>query len=317
MPTPVVEFSRDDSNGAWGLRKAQINLANPTDSYNLSATVTNSEGVDSDSILLSWGCNRPPEITEITFMGDHFTGVEYTFSAAATDPDGDTLTYSWTVDGGSILDSTTNPIQWTMPGTAGDYDITVVVDDGNGGTATVTETVEVTAMLGPPIAAMDVPIVSSEGGYIYKDSLLWIRSYHMVGDTNTNVACTGFISFDISGLGGAQIETAELSMSAVTGSWGDPSGFVPLWISSVSWEPGPIVLNDFYLSGDPIQNFSTPSFISDSPKLKLYLQNAINSGRERFQVMMFFTGMATDNDNSFDFWDYQDSNISLYITYTP
>jgi len=192
-----------------------------------------------------------------------------------------------------------------------------VVDDGNGGTATLTETVEATAMLGPPIAAMDVPIVSSEGGYIYKDSLLWIRSYHMVGDANTNVACNGFISFDISGLGGAQIETAELSMSAVTGSWGDPSGFVPLWISSVSWEPGPIVLNDFYLSGDPIQNFSTPSFISDSPKLKLYLQNAINNGRERFQIMMFFTGMATDNDNSFDFWDYQDSNISLYITYTP
>ena len=131
------------------------------------------------------------------------------------------------------------------------------------------------------------------------------------------IYCAHFISFDISGLGGAQIETAELSMSAHTGSWGDPSGFVPLWISSVNWEPGPIVAGDFYLSGDPIQNFNTPNFTSDSPKLKLYLQNAINSGRDRFQIMMFFTGMATDNDSSFDFWDYQDSNISLYITYTP
>lgn len=317
VPTPVVEFNRDDSGGAWGSKKSQVNLANPTDSYSLSATATNSEGVATDSISLSWQCNRPPEITGITFMGDHFAGIEYTFSAAATDPDGDTLNYSWTVEGGSILDSIINPIQWTMPAAVGNYYITVVVDDGKGGTATLTETVEVTAMLGSPIAAMEIPIVSSEGGYIYKDSLLWIRAYHLVGDTNTNEAIKGYISFDISGLGGASIATAELSIGA-TEEMGDPSGFVPLWISSVSWEPGPIVINDFYLSGDPIQNFSSAgSLMCDSSKLKLYLQNAINGGRNRFQIMMFFTGMATDNDNSFDYTYYEDANISLYITYTP
>ena len=317
VPTPVVEFSRDDSNGAWGSRKSQINLADPTDSYSLTATVTNSEGVDSDSILLSWECNRPPEITEITFMGDHFTGIEYTFSAAAADPDGDTLTYSWTVDGGSILDSTTNPILWTMPGTAGDYDITVMVDDGNGGTATLTETVEVTAMLGPPIAAMDVPIVSSEGGYISKNGTMYYVGHgHNVGDSSTNEAIKSFISFDISGLGGADIETAEFTCHRIE-EMGDASGFTPLWVSSVSWEPGPIIPADFNLSGDPIQSFSTPNFTCSASQLKLYLQNAINSGRDRFQIMMFFTGMATDNDNLRDYWAYIDSEISLYITYTP
>ncbi|MCK5567434.1 MAG: hypothetical protein KAI62_05935 [Actinomycetia bacterium] len=104
VPTPVVEFSRDDSNGAWGSKKAQINLANPTDSYSLSASATNSEGVATDSISLSWQCNRPPEITEIILMGNHYVGLEYAVSAAAADPDGDSLSYSWSVAGGTLDD---------------------------------------------------------------------------------------------------------------------------------------------------------------------------------------------------------------------
>ncbi|MES0341452.1 MAG: putative Ig domain-containing protein [Candidatus Humimicrobiaceae bacterium] len=316
VPTPVVEFNRDDSNGAWGSKKAQVNLVNPTDSYNLSATATNSEGVATDSISLSWQCNRPPEITEITFMGDHFAGIEYTFSVAAADPDGDTLTYSWTVDGGSIQDSTTNPIKWTMPATVGNYDITVVADDGNGGTATLTETVEVTAMLGPPIAAMDVPIVISEGGFIDGNGVYGTGENNFVGDSSTNVAYRGFISFDITGLSGASIDSATLTFDTYT-SLGDPIAFTPLWISSVNWEPGPIVPADFNLSGDLIQSFSTPGFTCNVSNLTLYLQNAINGGRDRFQIMLFFTGMMSDSDGSFDIWGYRDNTVNLNVTYTP
>jgi hypothetical protein len=59
------------------------------------------------------------------------------------------------------------------------------------------------------------------------------------------------------------------------------------------------------------------NFICTSPELKNEIHKAINDGKQRFQIMMFFTGMATDNDNSFDYTYYEDANTSLYITYTP
>ena len=57
IPTPTVTFSKDDSGGSWGTRKAQVNLNDPGDTYTLTATATNSEGSVTDSIDLSWGCD--------------------------------------------------------------------------------------------------------------------------------------------------------------------------------------------------------------------------------------------------------------------
>ena len=318
VPTPVVEFNRDDGNGAWGSKKAQVNLANPTDSYSLSATATNSEGVATDSILLPWECNRDPEISDITMMGDHFVGIEYTISASASDPDGDTLSYLWSVTGGSLDSSTGNPVKWTMPATAGDYQVTVQIDDGNGGMDTRTETVEVMGLLGSPIAAMDLPIISSEGGRISGDGIVHTGVLHRVGDTSSNFAVKGFISFDITGLYGGNVESAELTVN-LNGFAGDCSLFTPLWIMSANWESGnsAITAGDFNISGDPIQGFNTYNFSTDAPELKQYLQDAINTGRNRFQLVMFFTGMATDNDGLYDIWDYTDNLIRLNVTYTP
>jgi hypothetical protein len=67
-PSPDVEWNRDDSDGAWGTKKAQVNLEDPGDTFTLTATATNSEGSDTDSIELSWGCEEEvaeePEIVE-------------------------------------------------------------------------------------------------------------------------------------------------------------------------------------------------------------------------------------------------------------
>ena len=69
-PSPSINWSKDDSGGSWGTKKAQVNLSNPDDSYTLTATATNSEGSATDSITLSWGCEEPepepePEVHEI------------------------------------------------------------------------------------------------------------------------------------------------------------------------------------------------------------------------------------------------------------
>ncbi|MCG9478684.1 MAG: hypothetical protein K9H14_00565 [Actinomycetia bacterium] len=57
IPEPEISFSKDDSNGAWGSNKVQINLKN-NNSYTLTATASNSEGSSSDSIALTWGCQE-------------------------------------------------------------------------------------------------------------------------------------------------------------------------------------------------------------------------------------------------------------------
>jgi len=56
-PTPVIEWSKDDSENSFGDTIAQANLYDPSEIYTLVATATNSEGYDEASIDLSWGCN--------------------------------------------------------------------------------------------------------------------------------------------------------------------------------------------------------------------------------------------------------------------
>ena len=58
-PGPDIDFSKDDSKGAWGDKKTQVNLSDPGETYTLTATAINSEGSDTDSIELSWGCELP------------------------------------------------------------------------------------------------------------------------------------------------------------------------------------------------------------------------------------------------------------------
>jgi hypothetical protein len=57
-----------------------------------------------------------------------------TVTVAATDPDGDALTYSYTVSGGAIAPNGASAT-WTAPAQAGAYSVTVTVSDGNGGQA--------------------------------------------------------------------------------------------------------------------------------------------------------------------------------------
>ena len=52
-PAPIIKFSKDDSNGAWGKNKAQVNLKNG-ESYDLIVTAVNSAGKVVEHIELTW-----------------------------------------------------------------------------------------------------------------------------------------------------------------------------------------------------------------------------------------------------------------------
>jgi len=135
-PTPDVVFSQDDSEGSWGDYVAQINIASIDEVIILTATATNTEGSDDDSIELDWGCeveNQDPVISEITLMGTKYISRTYGLGVSASDPDGDSLTYNWSVTGGTIDDTSAQNINWTTPPTYGNYTISVTVSDSKGG----------------------------------------------------------------------------------------------------------------------------------------------------------------------------------------
>ena len=52
-PAPVIYFSKDDSGGAWGKNKVQVNLKNG-ESYDLVVTAVNSVGTATKHINLTW-----------------------------------------------------------------------------------------------------------------------------------------------------------------------------------------------------------------------------------------------------------------------
>ncbi len=75
--------------------------------------------------------NPAPVITEINVSPQPATaGTSVLCAATASDTDGDTLTYTWSIDGGTVAGPTAdlNQINWTS--TAGSHTVTVSVTDG-------------------------------------------------------------------------------------------------------------------------------------------------------------------------------------------
>jgi len=82
--------------------------------------------------------NRPP-----TFNGPIQAnpptlepGQSTNLSSPATDPDGDTITYTWSAPAGTFSNQNGLNTVWTAPNQEGNYPLTVTANDGRGGTAT-------------------------------------------------------------------------------------------------------------------------------------------------------------------------------------
>jgi len=116
------------------------------------------------TVVVAPAQNQSPTVTASrTPSGDVTTATDVVFSAAGSDPDGDTLTYAWEFgDGGTSTEQ--NPThRYTTPGT---YTAKVTVSDGKGGTGETTLSVVVTqaANTPPTVTASRTPSGSVPSG---------------------------------------------------------------------------------------------------------------------------------------------------------
>lgn len=324
-PSPGISYSKDDSQGSLGPDKAQVNLKRDSKSYALTAVASNTEGEATDTLTLVWSCNRSPDIQGISLSSDTlYVGEQYEVSVDASDLDGDELSFTWSVDGGSVVDTTANPAKWNTPGTPGDYKISVAVGDGKGNTSETS----ITAYIGevtipgnggdepPQSSSLNLPVKEEEGGYIESGGTTYNGGNIYAGDSVNNKRCGGFISFDITGLGGKTVESASLSLSGAS-VLGDPlSSFYMLNINVLDWGARPITQDDFKIDGIFVSSYNSPNITCNVLKLKEELQKAINAGKSRFQIRIHFSGPYTDNDSQEDGWGYSQSNVNLNVTVT-
>jgi hypothetical protein len=102
-------------------------------SYSVTATVSDGKDTVTDSCDIQV-VNTPPVITSLTSVTELPPEDSCTVSCAASDADGDTLTYTWSATDGTIT-GTGESVSWTAPDAEGTYTISVEVSDGHGGTA--------------------------------------------------------------------------------------------------------------------------------------------------------------------------------------
>lgn len=97
---------------------------------------TSGESVGAADITVTY--NLLPRIDFATASSnDVGRGETVNFTATASDPNGDTLTYAWSADCGSLSSTTTTSTTWTAPSTAGTCTITILVEDGKDGEASL------------------------------------------------------------------------------------------------------------------------------------------------------------------------------------
>ena len=124
-------------------------------SYTVNAKVDDGRGGSatcSVDVAVAKRPNRNPVISCSVERTPIIAGERVTIHSTASDPDGDTLTYSYTSTGGQVSGSGATATFDSTGLAPGSYTVNGKVDDGNGGSATCSANVDVQAPAPPPQA---------------------------------------------------------------------------------------------------------------------------------------------------------------------
>jgi len=137
--TPGSPAGRDDATLALG--RTFSDLAAGIHITPVAVNSAGSSAVDLDIRIGDFSANRRPAVTAAASTSEAAPGQPIQFSAAASDPDGDALSFTWTFDdsrttipGPSVIHA------WSSPG---DYRARVTATDRRGGTASASVLVRV------------------------------------------------------------------------------------------------------------------------------------------------------------------------------
>ncbi len=101
-------------------------------SATFDVVVSDGELADSQSVTVNVAANEDPVLDAISTPISTAVLSEVTFTATASDAEGETLTFGLTgAPAGATIDATTGAFSWT-PGTAGSFTFSVTVSDANG-----------------------------------------------------------------------------------------------------------------------------------------------------------------------------------------
>jgi len=142
-----LTFSYRVSGGTIQGAGANVTWTSPNavGTYSITVTVADGQGGTAERAVEVAVINSAPSVSAVTVSPASVSrGQSAAVTVTANDPDGDPLTYSYRVSGGTIQGAGAN-VTWTAPNAAGTYSITVTVADVQGGTAERTVNVSVTA----------------------------------------------------------------------------------------------------------------------------------------------------------------------------
>jgi hypothetical protein len=196
-------------------------------SYNVTVIVLDScGGAATDYVTVTVRRNNPPTISNLTASSAWaLPAGSLNVTCDASDPDGDELSYEWTASGGNIS-GTGAAVSWAAPQEVAVYNITVVVRDGHGTSATRTIGITVATEQPPTI---DELLVTAE--HCYLKTYSWgykvgkAQEYHI----ECVVAGTGELVYEWSCTGG----NISGEGSVITWTAPSPSGTVDVTVTAM------------------------------------------------------------------------------------
>jgi hypothetical protein len=280
--------------------------------YTITAIASDGKGGSAQqSINISVVANQSPQISSINADPQNLDyGEKSLITCIASDPDGDSLEYTWKADDGTITGGGPS-ITWTAPRKDGTFNITVTVADGKGGESQQNVGVTVSAASN----TMELTLMPNESGTVSSDGNR-DTSIMKAGDDEKDIGYRAFFSFNLTDLSKANIENAKLIFST-----GRTVGNPFVLSGSLSFD-GLMLKTASYADRLPAFNITSSTLLSrssafneppDSLDVTDDVKYAIKTHADRFQIIASFNKISNGDENA-DWLEWND--VKLQVVYT-